>query len=354
MLNMVSLAVITLLVQFCPSMTSKVCAAGDQAADGTCHESSSPEPRRGSQMLQAKVRTAAFKQNESARVAAVAEYASKYSAQHDPSACRESGNSDHDCCALPSDASCVDGYVRVMSGTKCIFNYEEYMCIPIMTDKSACLENGKYDDDCCAKPDEGTCKAGYTKVMSGTYCSLGWLQQYHEYTCYDDKVAPSAVPHPDACLENGDHDSDCCAKPEEASCLPGYTLDFSDTYCGLLGGTYMRYSCYPDGGAPQEPPVMPGGQACAQLCVMEYAYKCGGKDVGPGTAKYVKDREGCAGYYTGKNDGTLTPCVVKDGQCKKSTVPQSQCKSYTSSGDLASFCKSAGASGEVYPWSLYQ
>jgi len=268
-------------------------------------------------------------------------------------ACLENGNPDRDCCALPSEASCADGYVKVMSGTKCAYSYEEYSCVKLLPDPSACVENGKFDNDCCAKPNEGACLDGYVKVMSGNTC--GWFGGFSEYMCYPEGVEPSGAPDTSACLENGRDDGDCCAKPSEANCKHGYKLDFSGSYCSF---DFMRYSCYHDDEAPGQPgqptPTVEGGQACWELCLKEFVNACNGQDVSPGTAEYVKDREGCAAKYTSEMNGELTACVVKGSKCVKSKDQENKCTHYTAGGNLAAHCDESSASATKEPWASFK
>ena len=241
-----------------------------------------------------------------------------------------------------------------------------------------CREKGGHDGDCCAKPSEASCADGYVKVMSGTFC---WGDQYEVYMCYPPGAEPASGPDASACLEDEKHDDDCCARPADADCKPGYRLEMSGSYCWKQ--EYARYACYPDGSQPAEPepepatpsaepspepspepagtptePVeyqeMTGGQPCQQLCVMEYRGKCQGADVSKGKARLVKDREGCMHYYSWGKDGTLTPCVInRGGKCHKNTNKSWKCWDYTTEEALRAACAAAGAGADVDPWKSF-
>jgi hypothetical protein len=247
------------------------------------------------------------------------------------------------------------------------------------SDPSKCLENGGFDNDCCAKESEASCADDYVRVMSGIYCKG---KKYAVYMCYPPGSEPSSDPEPSACLENGGYDNDCCAKPSQAGCAAGYTLELSGTYC--YHNTYERYACYSDGTqvptpapaptttptpatttptpaatpAPPTPVInytaMLGGQPCEQLCVMEYNGKCGGLDTSPGKASLVKDREGCMHYYSWGKDGTLTPCTInRGGKCHKNVNKNWKCWDYVQEDTLRAACEAAGASPDVEPWASF-
>ena len=49
-------------------------------------------------------------------------------------------------------------------------------------DKSKCVENGKYDNDCCAIKGSARCKDGY-KLSWGKVCYDGGSWKAHSYFC---------------------------------------------------------------------------------------------------------------------------------------------------------------------------
>ena len=50
-------------------------------------------------------------------------------------------------------------------------------------DPSKCLENGKFDNDCCAIRGTESCGGGYLKTWSNTVCYDGGSWKAHSYTC---------------------------------------------------------------------------------------------------------------------------------------------------------------------------
>jgi len=107
-------------------------------------------------------------------------------------------------------------------------------------DPSKCLEKGQKDDDCCALPDERSCADGYVAVGTGIFVGFFW----EEYSCFPPNQAPASPPSPDACLENGSKDSDCCAMEADASCVGDYIRVMSGKSCWWH---YEKYECYMPG-----------------------------------------------------------------------------------------------------------
>ena len=50
-------------------------------------------------------------------------------------------------------------------------------------DPSKCLENGKYDNDCCAIRGTESCKDSYLKTMGNNVCYDGGSWKAYSYTC---------------------------------------------------------------------------------------------------------------------------------------------------------------------------
>merc|ERR1719356_1703165 len=98
--------------------------------------------------------------------------------------------------------------------------------------KKACKEKGKWDRDCCAKPGEGSCGDGFAFSFGDTCSSLtnAW-----EICCQElPKVEAEGDCVPQACRENGKYDRDCCAKPDKGSCQDGFQFSFGDK-CSFTG-----------------------------------------------------------------------------------------------------------------------
>merc|ERR1719329_213043 len=111
-------------------------------------------------------------------------------AQHDPSKCLENGKFDKDCCAIGATSSCADGYIFA-KGAPCPWAKfaNLYTCSNPATvnphDASKCLENGKFDNDCCALQGTSSCEAGFTMSMGDTVCFDGGSWKAYSYTCTD-------------------------------------------------------------------------------------------------------------------------------------------------------------------------
>lgn len=81
-------------------------------------------------------------------------------------------------------------------------------------DATRCRENGKRDDDCCAMPGQGHCADGFT-YYKGNVC---WETGAVRTLCYDHSC------HEDACHEGGGRDHDCCADRGDGSCAAGFSF----------------------------------------------------------------------------------------------------------------------------------
>lgn len=129
-------------------------------------------------------------------------------------ACLERGGVDNDCCARPGEGSCAPDYL-FSTGPDCSWwNDAVATCCtpkPELCERSgACLEDGSPDSDCCALPGEGDCAAGYL-YHEGEQChSNGAVATCCKPLCALDRVR--------VCKENGIVDPDCCAKPGQGDC----------------------------------------------------------------------------------------------------------------------------------------
>jgi len=56
-------------------------------------------------------------------------------------------------------------------------------------DKSQCLENGEPDDDCCAKPSEASCGEGF-RYIQGDAC---WGGEYFNFCCRPEENTTTAT-----------------------------------------------------------------------------------------------------------------------------------------------------------------
>ena len=77
---------------------------------------------------------------------------------------------------------------------------------------SACLERGGFDNDCCGIKDQLSCAAGYEFSIRTTSNGCMWNNGTccTPIPGYEAPVTDSAGCVPSACLENGRFDSDCC------------------------------------------------------------------------------------------------------------------------------------------------
>ena len=101
-------------------------------------------------------------------------------------------------------------------------------------DKSKCLERGRFDNDCCSRKEEASCKDRY-KLTWGPTCYSTWA---FSYAC----TAPAAARHDKSkCRENGRFDNDCCALKGTESCADGFAKMGSDHVC-YDGGSWRAYS----------------------------------------------------------------------------------------------------------------
>lgn len=102
--------------------------------------------------------------------------------------------------------------------------------------KPACMENGKPDHDCCAKAGQGSCQKGFMFSYgdNGEMCNK-FSRAYR--TCCKKLPEKNEVEGDNekrACMENGRYDRDCCAKAGTGSCVAGYQFSYGDK-CSLTG-----------------------------------------------------------------------------------------------------------------------
>mmetsp|Transcript_26993 Transcript_26993/g.81320 ORF Transcript_26993/g.81320 Transcript_26993/m.81320 type:complete len:511 (-) Transcript_26993:248-1780(-) len=79
------------------------------------------------------------------------------------------------------------------------------------------------------------------------------------------------------CLENGQHDDDCCSLQEEAECSDGYRLEFGGVCATWRSWTYYTVLCYPPTSSPAPVPepeqwssaVDGAGKACRGASTMD-------------------------------------------------------------------------------------
>lgn len=112
---------------------------------------------------------------------------------------------------------------------------------PVGLVKQGCLENGKFDADCCALPGTSSCAGGGDPVSGGQCGANGAV-----YTCCE--VCPANT-HRHGCTENGHTDGDCCAAPGTGGCYKGEAARGSQ--CASNGAVT---TCCPESGvsAPQD------------------------------------------------------------------------------------------------------
>ena len=128
---------------------------------------------------------------------------------HDPSACRENGGLDTDCCAVNGTASCADGFTFVQ-GTEPCYQTRQWTAFPSYCaaagtdtvpetypdcdlpdrhDRRMCRENGQFDRDCRALPDSASCAEGHTMSMSTDCMESGACR----YTCMLPRTGTDAA-----------------------------------------------------------------------------------------------------------------------------------------------------------------
>ena len=113
-------------------------------------------------------------------------------------------------------------------------------------DADKCLENGRFDDDCCAAAGHAACKDDY-QLTWGTTCYLSTEITAYNYYC-DVKAPPikksTIKAHdPTKCRQNGRRDHDCCATAEAQSCADGYVTTWSDVCAAGKDWSARTYYC---------------------------------------------------------------------------------------------------------------
>lgn len=163
------------------------------------------------------------------------------------SACHENGVPDSDCCGLPDEMSCSEGYDKIVGDICWNPNGARRICCVARNfapecEHSACTEYGKTDKDCCAIPLDGSCATGFD-YFPGSVC-------YNPNDARETCCLPRDVCTPHACLENGEPDADCCGLEEQTACKVGYHKTVGDI-CWLHNGA-RRTCCTPNGTAATE------------------------------------------------------------------------------------------------------
>eukprot|EP00446_Apocalathium_sp_SHHI-4_P021112 CAMPEP_0177268548 /NCGR_PEP_ID=MMETSP0367-20130122/63871_1 /TAXON_ID=447022 ORGANISM="Scrippsiella hangoei-like, Strain SHHI-4" /NCGR_SAMPLE_ID=MMETSP0367 /ASSEMBLY_ACC=CAM_ASM_000362 /LENGTH=599 /DNA_ID=CAMNT_0018724181 /DNA_START=44 /DNA_END=1844 /DNA_ORIENTATION=+ len=220
------------------------------------------------------------------------------------SKCTEDGNPDAECCSMPGQGGCSDGFIYI-AGEDCLSNGAKRTCCIrprvakegqcAFLEEHKCQESGKLDADCCALAGAGSCETGYQYEVGGV-C----FRQYGALTTCCRKLSKAdlepAYPPTGECAKGAENCAKAqCCKEKGLQC---YSKEGDSAFC--------RASCSQG----------------------DHSWSCNA------LGNRTRDDSTAAGSWPGDNCGWTTRCNLPDMSCFVKNEYFATCKASCSPGEV--------------------